>query len=357
MILYLLFLFSLFCFSILTEDRTIRKYFNLIFIIFSFLFLLSLITFRGDIKNDTEVYIAYFYDSADSINSLLKNFVYSRHEPGYLTVEFLNKKIINNHVFHFFVIGCMSLIFIFKSLKNYTTYFYLGLSLYFLRFFFLRDLNQIRAGVALAIVLYSIKFISKRDVLPFYLLILMAASFHKTALLIIPFYYINNYIIKNSISNKKLILALILSFCISFIKIKQIIGELIIKYVPSSASYVSGYLSESGNLFSLIVLYQVIVFLTFMLFENQLKNRQPHYYTIRNMLLVSLLLLFIFNDFAILSSRLSTLFATVEIIILPSFVLLFKNKLMMKILYFIFFILLFYINVYKRLGEEYMLYF
>ncbi|WP_282178807.1 EpsG family protein [Maribacter stanieri] len=357
MILYLLFLFSLFCFSVLTEDRIIRKYFNLIFIIFCFLFLISLVTFRGGIRNDTEVYIAYFYDSADSIKSLVKNFVNSRHEPGYLTVEFLNKKIINNHVFHFFIIGCISLIFLFKSLKEYTTYFYLGLSLYFLRFFFLRDLNQIRAGIALSIVLYSIKYISTKKVAPFYFIILLAASFHKTALLIIPFYYINNYIIKKPFSNKRLFFVLIIAFCISLIEIKKIVGGLIIKYIPSSASYVSGYLSESGNVFSLIVLYQVLIFVLFVLFEDKLKNKQCHYYTIRNMLFCSLILLFVFNDFAILSSRLSTVFATVEIIVLPSFVLLFRNKVLVKTLYFFFFFFLFYINVYKRLGEEYMLYF
>lgn len=341
-------------FSLVTEIKIIKKYFNIFFIVFSFIFLLSLITFRGDIGNDTEIYRDYFYDSADTLKELASNFTQSRHEPGYLTVEFVNKKIINNHIFHFFIIGLLSMFFLFKSLREYTPYFYSGLTLYFLRFFFLRDLNQIRAGVALAIVLYSIKYISNRKAIPFYVCTLLAATFHKTALLLIPFYYINNYLTKKSFSHTKLVTILFLSFCFSFIQIKKVIGVLIIKYVPSAASYIKGYLSESGNVFSLIVLYQIILFFIFLLLEKKLIIQQVHYYTIRNMLLTSLVLLFIFNDFAILSSRLSTIFATVEILVLPSFLFLFKDKWLAKLVYFSFFLFLFYINVYKRLGEEYM---
>lgn len=341
-------------FSLITEIKIVKKYFNIFFIVYSFIFLLFLITFRGDIGNDTEIYRDYFYDSADTIKELANNFTESRHEPGYLTIEFLNKKLVNNHIFHFFIIGLLSMLFLFKSLKEYTSYFYLGLTLYFLRFFFLRDLNQIRAGVALSIVLYSIKYMSNKKAIPFYACTLLAASFHKTALLLIPFYYMNNYLAKKSFSHVKLLTVLFLSFCFSFIKIKKVIGALIIKYVPSASSYIKGYLSESGNVFSLIVLYQIILFFVFLLLEKKLSNQQVHYYTIRNMLLTSLVLLFIFNDFAILSSRLSTIFATVEIIVLPSFLFLFKDKWRAKLVYFSFFLFLFYINVYKRLGEEYM---
>ena len=353
MMLYCLFLLFIFLFSILTEDKILRGNISLIFTFICFVFLITLITNRGDIGFDTEIYKAYFYSSTDNFKGLIYNYTHSRHEPGYLTIQFINRKIINHHVFHFFVIGLLSMIFIFLSVRKYTTYIYIALGLYFLRFFFLRDLNQIRAGLALAIVLYNIENINDKNVRKFYFYTILAALFHKTALLLIPFYYLNTFLTNRG--SVKLITILFLSFCFSFINVKNFLNEIIVKYIPSASSYTQGYLSESGNVFSIIVLYQVVLFMIFVLSEKYLKNKQIHYFTIRNMLFCSLFLLFVFNDFGILSARLSTVFATVEILILPSFICLFKEKWAIKLWCFTFFVLLFYVNVYKRLGDEYFI--
>lgn len=353
MILYCFYILLIFSFSILTEAKILRGNVSQIFFFVCFAFLVLLITFRGDVGFDTETYVAYFYDSAESLRGLVYNFTHSRHESGYLIIQFFNRKIINHHVFHFFVIGLLSMFFVFRSVNKYTSYVYIALGLYFLRFFFLRDLNQIRAGVALAIVLYNIENINNKNVRKFYFYTILAALFHKTALILIPFYYLNVYLTNRA--PYKLILILLISFSFSFINLKDYLNVIIIKYFPSASSYTQGYLSESGNVFSIIVLYQVVMFILFVLSEKRLINKQIHYYTIRNMLFCSLFLLFVFNDFGILSARLSTVFATAEILILPSFIYLFKQKWVIKLCYFAFFILLFYINVYKRLGEEYII--
>lgn len=325
-----------------------------IFMVFCFVFLVFIIAFRGEAGYDTKIYIDYFYDSALTIKNLFKNIFVSRHEPGYLILEFINRKIMNNHVYHFFIIGFLSMFFLFKSLKKYTPFVFIALGLYFLRFFFLRDLNQIRAGVALVIVLYNLDNIHNERTRKFYFYTILGALFHKTALLLIPFYYLNKHINKKRDAKNWILLILFFSFLFSFVNVKEYLNQLIIEVFPSAMSYTQGYLSESGNVFSIIVLYQVVIFIIFLLNEKRLVEKQECYQTLRNMLFFSLLLLFVFNDFAILSSRLSTLFATSEILILSSFLFLFKQKFVIKIFLFAFYAILFYINVFLRLGDNYI---
>lgn len=340
-------------FSIITEDRYAKKYLNKLFMLFCFLFLWAVISFRGTLGDDTEVYMAYFYDSAQNLKQLFNNFFVSRHEPGYLTVQFINRKLIDNHVFHFAAIGATSLTFLFSSIKKYTPYVFLAIALYFLRFYFLRDLNQIRAAVALCIILYSIGWIDQGKASKVLFFTVLAALFHKTALIIIPFYYFNRYINKRQAKKSFFLLGLLLAVLISFANMKSLLGHLIVFYIPVAQSYVLGYLSGEGSPFNIMVAYQIVLFIVFLFFERILKEKQVHYYTFRNMLFASIVLLLVFDDFEILSSRLSTIFATAEIIVFPSFLYLARPKWQLKIMYFILYAILFYINVYKRLGEEY----
>src|SRR5690606_15245298 len=70
----------------------------------------------------------------------------------------------------------------------------LGMLIYML-FFYQSSLNLIRIMLAASISFYNIKNIEERKLVPFLLLSLVAISFHTTAIVVVPFYFLFNYLI------------------------------------------------------------------------------------------------------------------------------------------------------------------
>ena len=58
--------------------------------------------------------------------------------------------------------------------------------------FFYGSMNLMRQSMAALIALYAIPFVLKRRPLPFFAVVLLAAFFHRTALILLPFYWILN---------------------------------------------------------------------------------------------------------------------------------------------------------------------
>ena len=56
--------------------------------------------------------------------------------------------------------------------------------------FYYWSLNLVRQSLAAAISIFSIQFIKKKKLVPFLLVVLLAASFHKSALIMLPVYFI-----------------------------------------------------------------------------------------------------------------------------------------------------------------------
>lgn len=70
---------------------------------------------------------------------------------------------------------------------------WLGLYLYLTLQFFAHSMNLFRQSIAATICLLAYPFLKKRRLLPFVLIVLLAASFHTSALFFLPFYWILNW--------------------------------------------------------------------------------------------------------------------------------------------------------------------
>ncbi|RSL29766.1 EpsG family protein [Salibacterium salarium] len=270
-----------------------------------------------------------------------------------LTNSFFSSLGLSFEVFIFFI-ALLSVSLIAVSYKKLTNLYLWALVIYFARFFFLREMGQVRQGIAAGIVLLSIQFIIKKQFYKFLCTIIIASGFHSVALAAIPIYFIYHF----NFNRCTILFSTILSIALGYIGVFTMFVETFQTILPSpivrytfSDSY--GY---SLGIFNPTALVQFIILIMMLVFKNKLKNKMMHYPIILNFYWVSTVVLFLFNDSAVIAARTSNVFTTVEPIIIVSFIYLVKNKLFGYFIIIIYYFLMLYLNLYSRLGDVYIPY-
>lgn len=116
-----------------------------------------------------------------------------------------------------------------------------------------------------------------------------------------------------------------------------LLGGATIKSVIESSDFIQdmakSYVEEgsekkySATLANPMIYYQCLFLLLFTFYENKLKGKIKYYYLIRSAYFYSTFLLIILYDYAIIAGRTSTIFATYEMIIVPSLLFVLKGSL------------------------------
>ena len=99
-------------------------------------------------------------------------------------------KISDNPQILIFTTAFITNLFIVLTLYKYAKPFELGIFLYFGTVLYYVSMNGIRQSMAGAICFWAVKFILKRDGLKYFLAILVASTFHQSALLLLPVYFL-----------------------------------------------------------------------------------------------------------------------------------------------------------------------
>lgn len=153
---------------------------------------------------DTANYMRLFDNHASwsweqVISGLKNNYLASvaansdEYEPGYILLEKIIGSFTHNHVIYKLIIAS-----IFMSAFGYYIYDNsqdpcLSFVLYEGFFYNMFSLTGYRQTVSVAIgILWAYKFIKERKPIPFFITVFIAAMFHKSTLIIIPFYFIAN---------------------------------------------------------------------------------------------------------------------------------------------------------------------
>ena len=268
---------------------------------------------------DTDSYMICFDNTPTFSNFDLSSNPYGYSELGFYWLSVLIKSFRSTYVFYFFVIAAISIWTIYKGLYKYCCYPLLGMAIYIARFFSGRNLIQIRAGLAYAIVLLGIKYISERNWKYYFSLIFIAYQFHHSVIIAIPLYFIT-YI---KIEKWHVILGLVIAFILGGFfqgELQNYVTDQIEDFdVGTAATYTTGVeVEQAKGLANPLIYFQVLILLVYTFAEDKVKRVDVHYYAIRAAYLYSTMILITFCMFVALSTRTSTLFATCEIFMLPS---------------------------------------
>jgi len=325
---------------------------------FFFLFAISIPAFIASLRNlhvgtDYEWYIYHISQFSKNINSI-SDFALldSSFEIGFNILIYFITRLTNYYPIVVFFIYLLIAFFILMGLTKIIDKKYIGLGYFFyLSTFWLFSYNGLRQSIAAAILFFSLAYIREKRIWPFSLTVLFAMSFHKTAILFLPMYFLFN-MKKVKIEKIYLIISIISILFIAF-------------FLKQSSSFLGmdGYLqskyaqiSSSSQLMAFIKIIQsVILLLPFFLWQKKLVKIDH-----TNRLYYNMLYLYIFIQvLSIQLSIASRLGFYFEIVTIPLAIQIIqqskKNKTLLNFIYILYIYLYFiaykYIYIYMGSGN------
>lgn len=286
-----------------------------------------IVGFRSFEWPDTETYAYAFQHQTNTLFQYsISDEPYGYNEGGFYFLSAVIRTLTYDYIIYFFIISAITFFFIYKSLRTYCLYPLIGLCIYIARFLLARNMMQIRAALAIAVILYALRYAKERNFRKYFLIYVMGSFLHYSIFLALPFYWFN----KIPFSRKTICLTIVGAFVIA-----ALFGPLISDKVTAfSVAYdvVTAYTSDTSpytsgkGLSNPMIYFQVFVLLVYTLRERKLASLVPYYNTIRNGYLYSTIILILLSSFSVLSGRTSTIFATLEIFMIPAFFAAFKPK-------------------------------
>lgn len=300
-VILILFIFLL-SFSFLSLDFSTKLSRSLKEKIFTFFCLLLIVLSSlksGNTSFDTNNYITY-YDNITSFGDF--EYQWWGFEPGYVLVNLIIKNLGLSHSFLFFTISLISILCFRKIILCYSKYIFLSLFTYITTFYFLNEIIIIRFGLASALILLNFHFLIQRKTTSAIVCVLVASSFHATALVgIVPV-----LLAKNDKLNKMLVLTFFLSllsivfFIFNPFKILETISSQMGGNIEVFLSRLLKYKSrESVASIKKIILYIGPFFLIYITYYNSStgnNNKSRIYYLISLYYLISFFLMLTLNQ-------------------------------------------------------------
>lgn len=319
---------------------------NLLSKLISFSLLLILIGFRWETGTDWDSYLNHFNSITDFSSAVSGD---NGFEFGYNILIWVIKCVNTNYSFFIFCHTFIYLIILFKGLSYLSNSFFISLLLYFS--ITIGVLGSNRQLLALVIGIYSFKFIFQSQPKLFLISILLAMSFHFSAVLLFIFYFLN---FKFEVWSIILILAL--SFCIGKFKLVLFPINYFAEYFGGiNAMKAITYIEKTENLdavdrLSIVGLVKRITFIFFFGYHrNFLSVKTPYYNLLFNAYLLGLVFYFLFADsFLIMINRGSLYFNVTEPILFALQLAIFeyrKEKLLYVLLVSILAVILFFQSI------------
>lgn len=210
---------------------------------------------------------------------------------------------------------------------------------YYSYFFFLHAVTQIRVGLGIGLLIFSILYVKERKPFKFILTVLSASFFHISCLIFLPMYYLLN----NHVHTIKVKLFLFLSALI-LIKYFNIL-PLVISQLPSSDNLIivkllshqytleNGIGSRTANVFVVVIICKFL-FNIFLHYKMQNKV-SPYFFYILQLHFYGCIVYILFSDMHIIAARFSDIFVVFEVLLIPMLLYVFNNLIGRIIVYII----------------------
>lgn len=159
------------------------------YLLITFGFMWFVATFRHGIGFDFYSYLEIF----EEIRSVpdWKSVFALKYEPGFELVTRLMGYMVNTSVGVYGIYSLLIFAPIAVSIYLYCDDVWLSTWLYVMLTYFYSSMSFMRQNLACGVALLGYKFLRDRKPIPYFLIVLVAASFHKTALVMIPLYFLS----------------------------------------------------------------------------------------------------------------------------------------------------------------------
>lgn len=233
------------------------------------------------------------------------------------------KRLVPNFAWLLAVYSILSLSIKLYVIKNMSANIWISLLVLFSVSFILHDLIQIRAGVAGALCLLSVKYVVYKKWVKYYLIISLAIFFHNSAIIFLPLYFFNSKKI-----NKALFISLIPISIFIFIT-HNTFGHISSSIpIPSIQFYANMYMfsDETQSTIGPIWLLKSLLAIICVIKVKKLNRLYPYSIILLKIWILGLISFPLFMDLPVMSLRISELFNVTQILTLAMVPLCFSGK-------------------------------
>lgn len=292
------------------------------------LFLLALFVGTREVSawSDTLVYKIAFSETNPLGSFSFSDRVLGYNEKGFMLLGAIVKVFTNSFTIYLIFIASLTYLALYTDLKKYCIFPLIGLCVYLARFMAGREMVQIRSALAIPIIIWGFQYVRKNEYWKCFLTILVAYFFHTSAIIALPMLLFNKF----KLSKGQIYLGLIISFIVAgafggvirnFVSNSDFINEMATSYVKEGSEK-----AFSNDLTNPVIYYQTLILVFYTIFEKRLSAYSSYYYIIRNAYFYSTVLLIVLCQYAVLAARTSTIFATLEMLMIPIALLSFSKK-------------------------------
>ena len=233
----------------------------------------------------------------------------------------------NSPILMFVVVAGTSVALNLNSFKKYSPFFLICVLYYFVHLYVLKEMIQIRGGLASAICLYSIRFLFNRKYKSFWLFWLLALSIHFSVIV----WALVGLVYKYQPSLKTLKWTLFICFAVGLIcPLGQFIKLLAVGVDARLGAYIaygdSEYAAALGIFTKINAIKSLIVGIILLYFHDKMKNISPYFSPLLYAYILGVCWLMLFNDFAIIGGRMSGVLLCVEPVLVSYLTILLSKR-------------------------------
>ena len=310
-------------FSVSVDSKMTKKVFFILALLpFSTLFYIRGINVGTDYKAYSKVYLSIV---DGTLTMAQKDWV----GIGFIYIcKFLSVFFERKYFLAYALINIITLFLIVKTIVDLSNYPTMSLFIFFSFCLHFQIFNQFRQMMAIAIVFWSYRYIKERDIKKFLITILIASIFHRTALILIPFYWIVEVPVNAKNIFIWITIAIILYF--GFDKVMSLL-----MYTYYGRIYYGGRYDVVQASSKLNFIIRVIMLTISLLFYKKVKNKNP-----QDKYLYILVIICTLTQVTAMRSyifaRITTYFFIFYILLLPDVIaVIFKSKKSKILLYYV----------------------
>lgn len=279
-----------------------------------------------------------------------------REEYLFTLFLYASKLFKNSFSFFIFVLFLVTFFLKLRVIKKLSSEMFMSLYIYISTVFLIYDLNGIRQGLAMSLTFTSIIFVYKRQLFYFLFLVGIAALFHKSAIIFLPFYWLSEI----KLPKRKVLFFFMILFVFVAVVIKEyVLSNPFFQYILTLESIIhySSYVDEGSELnrsisfISIATFQRLFLWLLFVYYFEKIKYSEEFKRILINGYTVSVILFLLLSFSAEFSARLSYYYKILEIIIIP-LVISSQVKTVNRILLLVLFSFIFFMGLVRLLSAE-----
>ena len=277
--------------------------------------MIFIIGFRTNVGTDFDNYVNIFRN----INGFPANYINTDNlEKGYVLLNRVigffigNKPIIFN-----FIVAFLTIFFIMKAIYDKSYNCFLSIYLFISFCLFYSGMNQSRQLLAIAIGMYSVKYLEMKKYINFIIYVLIAASIHSSAIILLVLIPLSRILITRRVLVKYFIVTIII-----IINVNLIIN--LLQYTKYSIYFGSKYDVTQGSSVMINTLFRVVLLIGILLFIKKVNSNKYNNILYHMAILCTILQILAINTS--LFARITTYFFVAYIFLIPEILRSIKSK-------------------------------